>query len=200
MDIRALQGTSDPLLPAWFMVYELSFRQEVRGLAGFLLGLLRDASPQHTFLAAVEAQELTGIALYQEPPALPVGYLWYLAIASTQRGQGRGAQLYHAVLERLRPGTEALFFEVELPERQPDAATRALAERRIHFYQRLGALPLSHARVWEQTAPHFPPEPFMLFAHPLMTRDGQRLMTLAAALYGERLQLLNADLKGASYG
>ncbi len=190
MELRALQGIADPLVPDWFEVYEVSFRQEVRGLAGVLLRLLRAATPQYTFLAALEEGRLIGIALYEEPPTLPLGYLWYLAIAPACRGAGRGAQLYRGVLERLRDGTEALLFEVELPERQPNETERALAERRILFYQKMGAAPLPGCRVWEQVAPHFPPEPLLPFAHPLRAQEPQRLRALAAALYGKRLELI----------
>lgn len=193
MEIRPLAGIEDPLVPDWFEVYEISFRQEVRGLAALLLRLLRAASPEYTFLAALEAGRLIGIALYQEPPALPAGYLWYIAIAPAHRNAGYGAQLYRAVLERLRPGTEALFLDVELAEREPTAQERALAERRILFYQRLGAQLLPELRFWEQVSPKFPPEPLAVFAHPLRTADPQRLRALAMALYGERLQILSKE-------
>jgi len=189
MEIRALQGITDPLVPAWFRLYEQSFRQEVRGLAGFLLQLLRDSS-RHSFLAAVQEGELLGLALYELPETAPVGYLWYLAVQPQRRAQGIGTQLYRAVLERLPDTAEALFLDVELPEHEPTAEERAYALWRISFYQHLGALLLPGVRVWEQVAPHFPPVPLGVFAHPLSTRDPQRLLALAAQLYGPRLERL----------
>ncbi len=190
MEICALQGITDPLVPAWFRLYELSFRQEVRGLAGFLLQLLRE-SPRHSFLAAVQEGELLGLALYELPETVPVGYLWYLAVQPQRRGQGIGTQLYRAVLERLPATAEALFLDVELPEHEPTAEGSAYAAWRISFYQHLGAWLLPKVRVWEQVAPHFPPVPLGVFAHPLRTHDPLRLLTLATTLYGPRLERLD---------
>ncbi len=190
MEIRPLIGLTDPLMPEWFRLYELSFRQEVRSLAGFLLQLLQD-SERHVFLAAVQEEELIGLALYELPERAPVGYLWYLAVRADRRGQGIGTRLYRAVLERLPDAAEALFLDVEPPEHQTDDVERAYAVWRISFYHKLGAVLLPDLQVWEQTAPHFAPEPLMILAHPLKNQDPQRLRELATALYGSRLETLD---------
>jgi ribosomal protein S18 acetylase RimI-like enzyme len=80
-----------------------------------------------------------GLAHVQAFVAQRVAYLWYLAVAPNRRGAGAGSEIYRAVLERLPAAVEALLIEVEQPCLARGEQERRLAERRILFYERLGA-------------------------------------------------------------
>ncbi|HPE16691.1 MAG TPA: N-acetyltransferase [Oscillospiraceae bacterium] len=65
-------------------------------------------------------------------------FLDYFAVLRGLRGRGTGARALYGLRERFRDRT-AIVLEAERPDAAPDAAARALRERRIRFYLRCGA-------------------------------------------------------------
>lgn len=77
-----------------------------------------------------------------------VVFLVYLALGRELRGQGEGRALLEAAWEEGRRGLgepEGLLWEVDPPETAPDAAERAVRERRLRFFARAGGVLLPDA-------------------------------------------------------
>lgn len=91
-------------------------------------------------------QALAVLHLLQDPDVV---FLVYLALASERRGQGEGRAVLEAAWSAgaralAQQGREArgLLWEVDPPETAPDAAERALRERRLRFFERAGGVQL----------------------------------------------------------
>jgi ribosomal protein S18 acetylase RimI-like enzyme len=178
--IRRLTDPSDPHLPAWLALYERAFPPEERVPPEEHLQELRPGS-QATLLAAEdEAEKLVGLARYDlyEHAA----YLYYLAVDEAVRSLGVGSAMYREILRQLAegaPGLAAMVFEVERPDHAADAE---LAERRIRFYQRLGA-GLLRGIHYVQEIPGQPPVPMHLMVHPFRPLEPSQALDLAAELF-----------------
>lgn len=88
-------------------------------------------------LAACDAGIPLGFATIARLPAAQAMYLSYFAVDSAAQNQGIGSRLFQFMAETLERATQAnvLVWEVEAPERDP----AAIENRRIRFYERLGA-------------------------------------------------------------
>jgi len=192
-----LTSIDDPFLPAWLDLYETAFIPGERMLISTYLRLLKNRddpeSLRHHILAVVEpcsesVETLAGIVHYRTSEELRLATLWYLAIQPGLRGQGLGAQVYQAILERLDPNDfDLLLFEVEIPEIQPDGEHRRIAQRRIGFYQRQGAQLLGGIDYLQVVGPHQPGIPMHLMAHLLTDLSPQAVFERAKAVFGDCL-------------
>jgi GNAT superfamily N-acetyltransferase len=181
-----------PLLEAWQALYESAFPAEERvpfeHLTAFLTeNVLDGESPPgvgaHTHMLAAldEEDRFAGLAHYTLPPEAGgrAAYLGYIATLPELRGQGLGAWLYRGILARLPRSVDAMLFDLEIPERMPDPAERALARRRIRFYQRLGARLLDGIRYTNQAGPRGPLLTLHLMVHPLADLPASEAVELA---------------------
>ena len=91
-----------------------------------------------TVLVARVGEQIAGMAMLNPLPDAPLWYLPYIAVDSSQHGNGIGSRLFQFMLDFLRyeTDTEGLIWEVEpdVPG-QPDHPQN----RRIRFYERQGA-------------------------------------------------------------
>lgn len=86
---------------------------------------------------------LIGFATALSLPTAGAAYLEYLAVRSSERGSGAGAALLAAVADDLRaePSVRGIALEVEDPARTPP--DDPLPARRLAFYERWGARPVT---------------------------------------------------------
>ena len=89
-------------------------------------------------------KQVVGFATAISLPTLPAAYLEYLAVDSTQRGQGTGAALLATILADLcaQAQVRGIMLEVEDPVRTP--GSDPLLARRLGFYARWGAHPVRY--------------------------------------------------------
>src|SRR5690242_19755869 len=78
-----------------------------------------------------------GIAVVLPFSSVPWDFLEYFAVDGTVRSKGHGSALWTALLDQ--PEIRRLIFEVEDPDDADDPDERTIRQRRIAFYQRLGA-------------------------------------------------------------
>jgi GNAT superfamily N-acetyltransferase len=138
-------------------------------------------------LAAVDVEgALAGLAYFNLIPGARgmAASLWYLATVPTARNRGHGAWLYGEVVRRVRAtGAHVLFLEVEIPELADDPAGRALAERRLGFYRRLGCRRLLGIEYLQYVGWHQEPLPMYLFVHAFDDRPAGAVFELAEAAF-----------------
>jgi hypothetical protein len=107
------------------------------------------------------------------------------------RGRGLGAAIYGLLWERLAAaGYARLMFEVERPDVVEGDAARQLAERRIGFYQRLGARVLSGVEYWQSVGPHQPPVLMHLMVDAREGCSPDEAFAWAKGLFGDAVRQL----------
>jgi ribosomal protein S18 acetylase RimI-like enzyme len=113
-----------------------------------LLAILDKIPTPENSRAAREADRprFCGMVWYVRAPKQGYLALWYLAVHRRMRSKGVGAAVMRQLIATAqRDGYRAIVFEVEDPDHvEGDSPAevrkcRALAERRIQFYRRLGA-------------------------------------------------------------
>src|SRR5262249_9844072 len=98
--------------------------------------------------ALVEQGSVVGFTYFASYQEYYLGYLKFIAVREDIRGKGYGPVLLHDALQKIRAdGIRTtgwpylgLVLEVERPELAENEQDRQLRERRIHFYQRNGAV------------------------------------------------------------
>lgn len=147
ISISEIQEIHNPLILPWLDLYETAFPPSERSLvSSHIEDLIRpnttSTRKKHRLAAVDEEGQLVGIARYTFIPEIPLVYLIYLAIVPERRSRGIGEQLFEEVRLRCQqsyPTLELIGWEVEDPDGTQTADERIAAERRIHFYSRLGA-------------------------------------------------------------
>jgi GNAT superfamily N-acetyltransferase len=140
----------------WLDLYETSFPPEERTLVSFFLTSSKALTPITLFWPACTSGRLPP-GLLTLIPEQRLAWFWYLAVAPTLQGRGLGATLYRDMLARLPADTRAVLLEVERPDLAETAAQRAVRERRIALYRRLGARTLGGVHYLQFVGPHQPP-------------------------------------------
>lgn len=119
------------------------------------------------FMAWQKALKKTvGFAFIYEDPV--VGFLWidYIAMDERYRSNGWGTTMIQALFEKVGKKFRGAFVELEIPDHR-DTMIRENQERRIRFYERLGAVPVDRRY-------HFPsndgPYPMQLHYIPIQSR------------------------------
>lgn len=157
--IREVVSTQDPALEQGIHLYQSSFPASEcihpdtfrKALQSRAEGREQREKTAH-FLTALLDGEVVGMAYCRyfestpEGEPLHLGYLLYLAVNEHCRGLGIGAHFYRSLSSALQ--TDALYrggelsgiiYEVERPELAGSEAERTIRQRRIAFYERLGA-------------------------------------------------------------
>jgi GNAT superfamily N-acetyltransferase len=135
----------DPYLLPWLDLYESAFPPIERGpVSGHIRALLdrEEGKPIRSRLWALLDKEdcFTGMAQFFWNEAYNLAYLGYIAIVPERRGGGGGSAFYQALLPYVQEHhPDFMLFDVERPDVIADPELRRLAERRICFYERMGA-------------------------------------------------------------
>lgn len=120
------------------MVYEAGFPVALRAPFEALLDVERG---ERSLALTTGAGPVLGLALVRNLPGTAWTFLRYFVIAAERRGTGLGGVLWRMLTEDLvQRHSTWLLFDVEDPDdRAASAGERAERERRVRFYQRLGA-------------------------------------------------------------
>jgi hypothetical protein len=82
-------------------------------------------------------------------------------------------------------GARSIIFEVEIPEQAQTEPERALAERRICFYQRQGAYLLEGISYFQVIGPHQNPIPMHLMVHGVEPLSPGDAFSIAKQVFGD---------------
>ncbi|WP_342433175.1 GNAT family N-acetyltransferase [Neobacillus sp. FSL H8-0543] len=136
-DIEIVEGSLEelkafyPRFQADFAADELKDYEHLEILVG---------KKRYKFLLAKHklSNEIVGYAFIYEIAQLKALWLDYMAIVPEFRNGGYGSIFFNKIAEFKQEGILGLFLEVEIPE-ETEGPTRAEQQRRISFYERLGA-------------------------------------------------------------
>jgi acetoin utilization deacetylase AcuC-like enzyme/GNAT superfamily N-acetyltransferase len=125
----------------------------------------------HQFVTEVWAVEgeqghVRAFAILLVDPQLKFGYLELISAAPGGTGGGLGAVLYEGVREQARAeGLKGLYFEClpDDPAMSPDPKIRAQNARRLKFYERYGARPITGTLYETPVTPGTPDTPYLVF-------------------------------------
>jgi len=193
MDLHVTEITDpdDDLLLPWLDLYEIAFPPPERMLVSFYLRLLRQKRdglhPDHHLLAVRRVGVFVGLAHYVIIIEQRLAWLWMFAVTPEARNQGLGAAIYGDIVRRLPAGTVAMLLEVERPDLAQIEAERRLAERRIAFYRRQGALLLEGVYYVQSVGPHQPPLPMHVMIHPLQPLNTETAFRFAHTVFGDAI-------------
>lgn len=163
----------------------------------------RESSDQHLLAMLDEDGALVGMARYELETDCGAAVLWYVAVQEESRGKGAGTILYREIVRRVAeemPDVSALVYEVEKPDHTPDDERARLAERRIAFYQRNGAVLLGGIH-YVQSVGWQPEVQMHLMLHPYKPIGEAQAFAIAKSIFGDALeQVGELSLKPASQG
>ncbi len=184
MHMGEIRDLSDPRLAQVRGIYDEAFPEDGEDGWAWLMQRMAgaDNAPGVTptayhLLVAEEDGQVSGFMalafwLADGEDAVRLGFADYLGVASGLRGRGIGAKLYRAALARLSKDAAAagvslsgMAFDVEDPDLAPTPENRRLRQRRIGFYQRLGARLTHDVDFWEPARAGEPPVRYRLFYH-----------------------------------
>jgi GNAT superfamily N-acetyltransferase len=135
-DMAVVEGQPADLDPV-FQRFEKDFPSAERMERSHLEWLLSQGSYRMLLAQHRGFDALIGYAFVYEPETPAMIWLDYMAIDERFQNAGYGTFLFHTLALR-RPDGWGVFVEVEIAD-SPDPTTRRDQERRIAFYQRLGA-------------------------------------------------------------
>jgi GNAT superfamily N-acetyltransferase len=105
------------------------------------------AAPEYRVWVANAAGRVLGFSLLFSPRAESFALLEYMAVASEQRGQGLGAELFRrSVAHAVTPEGVELPVLLEIDSDREVSSDRALRTRRERFYRRLGCAKIAGLR------------------------------------------------------
>ena len=189
-----LYSLEDELLLPWLDLYETAFPAAERLLVSDILravqaGLEPPPETPRVVAAVTGPGTLVGLALYTLCHAGGAANLVYLATAPEVRNQGYGAWLYRADCRSnaQHAGAQGVVIEVEIPERAETAEGRALAERRIGFYRRLGARLILGIDYLQTVGRHQVPISLHVMVHPFQPMAAEEMLALAQGCFGEAI-------------
>lgn len=104
----------------------------------------------------MEQGALVGLARGAADAESGCGWIIHLALVPSFRGGGRGATAFHHLVnfwhEEVGAGFKGVFLEVERASDAADAAERAAREKRLAFFDRLGAQTLCQGYIQPPSA------------------------------------------------
>ncbi len=171
LTLHPLLSLRDPFLGPWLDLYETAFPFEERVPVSHFLEVVQskaDCRPTGEELIAVLDDEdcFAGLLELNRSEPLRAAALYYFAVDPNRRGQGLGAQIYAAMLQRCRKfGSDLVVFDLEDPSDCPTPETQAFANRRIEFYHRQGARLLPGVSYRFRREPTSPGAQLLVMAH-----------------------------------
>jgi hypothetical protein len=196
--IREIDSVQDPAWEGWKSIYYDSFPENERMTEAYLLRVLEKkaagSAPDSHMLAMLprnEREHVTGLAYYEADQELRAGFLWYLAMRQGHRSRGYGAIFYSDLLRRLKAGDATiLLFEVEIPElaREEGAERGEMAERRIGWYRRQGALLLDGVQYFQSVDAPVDPTEMYVMAHPFVPMTAEQVFAVASNLFDDAIK------------
>lgn len=118
--------------------YQKDFAEEERKEYGHLEKLLVGKKYKLMFARHKVIGEIVGYALVYEIDTPSVLWLDYIAVCEKFRNAGLGTVIFNKIAEQGKPGNMGVFMEVEIPCHE-EMEERSLQQRRLRFYERLGA-------------------------------------------------------------
>ncbi len=118
------------------------------------------------FVAEGAGDRVRGFALLLHLPDLNFAYLETISAAAREMGRGLGGALYERVREEARAlDVTGLFLDClpDDPALSPDAKTRQQNARRLAFYERYGARPITGTRYETPVTPGDTDPPYLVF-------------------------------------
>ncbi len=168
ISIRDTQSVDDPRLAQVRRIYDAVFPEDgeegwswVTGRLGHTGNAPGVEPTAYHVLVAQEEEAVRGFMalsywLTDRGRTISLGFGDYLGVASEHQGRGIGGLLYRAGLAELEKDAAdngedltGMAFDVECPDEALSPANRRLRERRITFYERLGARLLTEVDFWE---------------------------------------------------
>lgn len=179
--LKRIKSAEDPLWDFWLSVYYRSFPENERMTLGFLASQLPGDSQNDLAKAPVIGvyewnNQPAGIAYYVPHLENRLVELWYLAVAPEKRGEGVGSALFsHVIQVTTLLKASLLVWEVETPN-----PNDPIPERRIKWYQGLGAKKLEGIRYHQSTDRPLPPVSMALMVYFLSEQEAD-----AEAVFGQ---------------
>jgi len=197
MDLEFTELTSldDERYDDYLDLYQTSFPLNEQMLVSSLNGLLRSIASgadewSRMVVGIAPDSRVIAMAHYEIMPDEGAAALWYLAVLKSLRSGGIGSRLYREIVGRVTGVPDppaALVFEVERPDHAHTPEDRGLAERRIEFYRRNGALLLGGVD-YVQSVGWQPEVPMHVMVHPLQSMTPEHALQLARTVLGDSVQ------------
>ncbi|MCW5943205.1 MAG: GNAT family N-acetyltransferase [Fimbriimonadaceae bacterium] len=191
--IRAVTANEDPAIPWIEALYEAAFEEVLRLPTGFLRASVArpHEGPRTRFLTSAEDEEgPLGFAYFELLREARMGYAIYLAVSPERRGRSVGSALLKDVVRRLAEEAEkqgcpcgGVMLEVERVEEAHDEADRIERERRLRFFAKHGARPLTSGYRQPPAQPGFPSVPLNLLWLPMSEARPEPLAERIRAYY-----------------
>ena len=163
MEIQELTDWPDELREQARTLYESSFPiEELRDFDGLF-------DREAALLVARDGDALLGFSVFRYLAEASLGYLWYICVDQSTRGQGIGRQLYQRTLDSLGKNgncLKGLIFEVERLDSESHPVYGDPI-RRVKFYERLGARLILGYDYWQPPIPPHGPVALQLMFHPI---------------------------------
>jgi GNAT superfamily N-acetyltransferase len=147
MNLRRIESDVDPAYALAISLYEDAFVPDERVDSGTVRRRLTDGS-RYELVEIVHDDAFAGFAMmdwYEIEAGCLLGGVLYLAVLPERRGRGLGKQVYKLLFERIlercrkeNMKSAGMIYEVERPELAVDEEDRALRQRRLDFYIRMG--------------------------------------------------------------
>ncbi|MDH5752945.1 MAG: histone deacetylase family protein [Deltaproteobacteria bacterium] len=139
---------------------------DIRELPDILNNPLKYKFRSVLFIAEKSKGGLHGMAILRQATDMNFVYLDLIASKTESKGGGIGGALYERIREEaLAMGSIGLFFEClpDDPRLSPDPKVRRLNEKRLAFYERFGARPITGTRYETPVRPGDDNPPYLVF-------------------------------------
>ncbi|MBL8060206.1 MAG: GNAT family N-acetyltransferase [Chthonomonas sp.] len=170
---------------------EVTFPEcERESIPDFLADL--EAGRGHTLWVLTDPHDqFLGFARGMVFPSLKRGWVVHVALDPRHRGGGLGAELLQQVLGEMRrsfEGFEGMYLEVERLQEAATEQERAERQKRLAFFDRLGARLVSPDYIQPPSQPGQPPVPLnLLFWGETAASDDELLADFYEAAFGDTI-------------
>lgn len=186
--LERILGKWHPHLAKISSLLETTFPEcERESIPEFLADLEAGRGHQLWCLCGPEG-EFLGFARGMVFPKVRRGWIVHIALAPEERGAGLGAKLFELVWGAMAvqvDGFEGIYLEVERIEDAADDEERVARQKRLGFFDRLGARLVSTEYIQPPSQPGQPPVPLnLLFWGESADSEGKMLSDFYEAAFG----------------